>query len=251
MGAADRQTRGIRGSRARPSGRRDAQPDSADARDPSGSADRDSLLPVARLHLREPPRPERSTEILWPLPHLGTLGAAPFGYRLDSGALALSPNGQFQLLIQRDDNLVFETLGDQVIWQSHTAGHLDGGAVMQRDGNFTLYSAAGGVLFATGTSGYPDATLSVHSDGNLLISNGSGPVWCAGSTLSALAPGSVLKSGWALHAPAWMASLVMHQDGKPRALLSWRRGALADPDHEQPASCGADDRERRAPSGER
>jgi hypothetical protein len=63
------------------------------------------------------------------------------------------------------------------IWDSGTGGHPDARAVMQTDGNFVIYSADNAVLWSAGTAGHPGARLVVQSDANVVLYDGSQALW--------------------------------------------------------------------------
>ena len=54
-----------------------------------------------------------------------------------------SPDGQYQLIMQGDGNLVEYGPGGQVIWDAATNGNPGAYAIMQGDGNLVVYSPAG------------------------------------------------------------------------------------------------------------
>ena len=58
-----------------------------------------------------------------------------------------SPNGQYQLIMQGDGNLVEYGPGGQVIWDAGTNGNPGAYAIMQGDGNLVVYSPAGKALW--------------------------------------------------------------------------------------------------------
>ena len=51
--------------------------------------------------------------------------------------------------------------------------------ILQKDGNLVLYDLSGGqkALWASGTGGHPNSYLRVQDDGNLAIYQPSNPVW--------------------------------------------------------------------------
>ena len=71
-----------------------------------------------------------------------------------------SPNGQYQLIMQGDGNLVEYGPGGQVIWDAATNGNPGAYATMQGDGNLVVYSSAGAALWWSGTNGNAGATSS-------------------------------------------------------------------------------------------
>src|SRR5262249_57785461 len=80
-----------------------------------------------------------------------------------------SPNGQYQLVMQGDGNLVEYGPGGQVIWHAGTNGNPGAYATMQGDGNLVVYSPAGTALWNSGTNGHPGASLVLDDGGTLEI----------------------------------------------------------------------------------
>jgi peptidoglycan hydrolase-like protein with peptidoglycan-binding domain len=82
------------------------------------------------------------------------------------GQKLVSPNGQFQLVMQSDGNVVL-LKGAQALWNSNTQGR-GTKAIMQSDGNFVVYQNTA-PIFQTGTNGRPGAVLRLQSDANLVV----------------------------------------------------------------------------------
>ncbi len=93
-----------------------------------------------------------------------TLGSGEMLYK---GETLKSPNGQYQLILQNDGNLVLYN-GSKAIWSTGTQGKQGRKLIMQSDGNLVLYGR-GGPIWATNTSGNRDAYLKIQNDGNLAI----------------------------------------------------------------------------------
>lgn len=140
-----------------------------------------------------------------------------------SGTSIISGNGDYQLLMKANGDLVENSLhgispieigystdgnyylaggnasaednwsvsgsyvGETVtqIWQSKTAGHAGARAVLQADGNFVIYSASNAVLWASNTAGHPGSTLAIQNDGNVVLYHSSRALW-ATKTVSVL-----------------------------------------------------------------
>lgn len=132
-----------------------------------------------------------------------------------SATSIISSNGDYQLLMEADGNLVENSLhgispieidystdgnsyvgggntsaegnwtvtgsyvGEIVtqIWQSNTVGYTGARAVLQGDGNFVIYSASNAVLWASNTAGHPGSTLAVQDDGNVVLYDGEQALW--------------------------------------------------------------------------
>ena len=93
-----------------------------------------------------------------------------------------SPNGQFQLILQSDGNLVIYRLSNHhALWSSKTNGQDAMRAIMQSDGNFVLYGFHSNALWASGTNGKAGAFLDMQSDGNLVIYIPNVPAWSSGT----------------------------------------------------------------------
>ncbi|MGD0083496.1 MAG: L,D-transpeptidase family protein [Acidimicrobiales bacterium] len=107
----------------------------------------------------------RSTSLGY-LVHTGTV--------LHAGTELKSRNGQFQLEMQRDGNLVVYN-GARAIWSTNTSGHDGADAVLQRDGNFVLYQASRPLWAAyTNRGGSSANVLVMQVDGDLVVYSGSG-----------------------------------------------------------------------------
>jgi hypothetical protein len=133
-----------------------------------------------------------------------------------SGTSIISGNGDYQLLMEADGDLVENSLhgisplviyyggdgdffwgggnnsayggnwtvtgtyvGEHVdtIWQSGTSGNPGARAVLQADGNFVIYSASNAVLWASNTAGHPGSSLSMQNDGNAVLYDNGTALW--------------------------------------------------------------------------
>lgn len=110
----------------------------------------------------------------------------PSGMTMNSGSSVQSPNGQYNLVMQSDCNLV-EYQGGTAVWASNTNGRGSSCyAAMQTDGNLVVYGRVCGrtcsnqALWASGTNGRNGATGALQDDGNLVISVGGTAVWANG-----------------------------------------------------------------------
>jgi surface antigen len=99
------------------------------------------------------------------------------GEALYANEAVKSPNGAYQLIMQKDGNLVEYRPGRAAIWASNT--HIPGSwTIMQGDGNLVVYTSRGTSVFATGT-GWSRAQLVVQSDSNVVIYTASTPLWAS------------------------------------------------------------------------
>jgi N-acetylneuraminic acid mutarotase len=122
-----------------------------------------------------------------------------------------SPNGQYQLIMQSDGNLVEYGPGGQVIWHSMTDGNPGAYATMQSDGNFVVYSAAGTALWNSHTDGNPGAYLQLQNNGNAVIYQANGTALWYGNSMAW--SGRVLTAGQVIYAPNGQYDLIMQGDG--------------------------------------
>jgi GH25 family lysozyme M1 (1,4-beta-N-acetylmuramidase) len=107
-------------------------------------------------------------------------GALSPGQGLAPGEPVLSCDGQHELIMQGDGNLVLYHAG-VATWDTRTNGTSSRYAVMQGDGNLVVYEAGGTATFSTGTSGHDGAQLAIQNDGNLVIYQGSTAIWNSGT----------------------------------------------------------------------
>ena len=100
------------------------------------------------------------------------------GEVLASGTALVSRNGDYQLVMQGDGNLVlYKIAGAVALWSTKTYGHPGAFAAMQKDGNFVLY-AGGKALWSTGTYTYPGSSLKLRSSGNAVLYSSTGvQIW--------------------------------------------------------------------------
>jgi hypothetical protein len=107
----------------------------------------------------------------------------PPNTQLLPGQSLFSDNGQYQLVMQGDGNLVYYRLpGNGVRFNTQTQGNPGAWSVMQGDGNFVVYTAGGSHLWNAGTNGWPGAYLAAQDDGNLVVySSGGQALWHIGA----------------------------------------------------------------------
>lgn len=112
----------------------------------------------------------------------------PTGKALNQDDQVVSNSGRYQLILQKDGNLVLYDLsgGQKALWTSGTSGQVANQCIMQTDGNLVLYDLSSGqkALWASGTSGHPNAYLRVQDDGNLAIYQPSNPLWATNTVQS-------------------------------------------------------------------
>jgi len=151
----------------------------------------------------------------------GSGGAAPLSNRfqlnagqvLNPGQSVVSPNGQYNLVMQSDGNLVLYVVGERPLWDTSTWGHPGAYAVMRTDGNLVVYGS-GRALWASGTSGNPGAGVNVQSDANVVVySNYGRALWDSGRVNAEMTPNGTLQDGWMLISPNRQYELVMQADG--------------------------------------
>ncbi len=145
-----------------------------------------------------------------PNPDLGTelTGSQTLGI----GQYITSPDGQYELVMQGDGNLV-EYQNGTALWSSQTGGESGATATMQADGNLVLYRS-GSAIWNSQTQGFPGAYLSLQNDSNLVLYQDGHPIWDRGSGYL----GDELQ-GWTLGVGAYLLSanrayeLIMQGDG--------------------------------------
>ncbi|HTJ26487.1 MAG TPA: hypothetical protein VMA36_09995 [Candidatus Limnocylindria bacterium] len=105
-----------------------------------------------------------------------------------------SSNKAFQLVMQRDGNLVayqLDARGERTVptWASNTVGGIGARARLQGDGNLVIYAADDATpLWASNTAGRSGATLRLGDDGTLGLFVADEIVWTArGGGLSGVA----------------------------------------------------------------
>lgn len=103
---------------------------------------------------------------------------------LDVGEHMVSPNGQFQLSMQDNGNVVLRRVSDaKILWHPNADG--SGGAKLKvsASGNVVLYQGDGDIVWASGTTRWPGGTVLYVSDsGNLVLRKDNGTVvWRVGT----------------------------------------------------------------------
>jgi hypothetical protein len=110
------------------------------------------------------------------------------GTSLTRGSWLESPNGTYNLVMQRDGNLVLYGKS-VVIWASDTSSHAGATALMQPNGSFVINQGRHS-LWSSGTDGPGDAgsALVLENDGDIVIYSRAHKVLWRSSTLPPLAP---------------------------------------------------------------
>jgi cell wall-associated NlpC family hydrolase len=134
------------------------------------------------------------------------------GERLEPGAYLLSPNHEYELVMQTDGNLVLYQSGT-ALWSSETGGDIGAYAVMQAEGNLVIYRE-GVAVWDSSTWGFPGAYLKLQNDSNAVIYQAGHPVWdwmsgYIGDELN----GWMLEPGAYLLSPSHEYQLIMQTDG--------------------------------------
>lgn len=97
------------------------------------------------------------------------------------GDLLLSDNGDYQLILQGDGNLVLYSMvndSQRPLWASKTDGRDVENCIMQGDGNLVIYAPDGTPVWASGTTGQGGSYLTVQDDGNAVIyTRTDRPIW--------------------------------------------------------------------------
>ena len=152
----------------------------------------------------------------------------PAAGMLTAGQSIVSPNGEYELTMQSDGNLVEYLTGGRSLWSTQTGGNPGAYAVMQTNGNLTVLDSAGATLWSSNShaSGC-SSELAVQDDGDVVI---YGPqdqaVWSTGTIATGLADGDVLRAGWSRYSPQENTYLLMQGDGN--LVLYSPAGALWD-----------------------
>ncbi|WP_405657966.1 GH25 family lysozyme [Streptomyces sp. NBC_00079] len=146
------------------------------------------------------------------------------GERLTAGQSLAPANGENQLVMQGDGNLVLLSLGHPV-WGSGTEGHPGASATMQGDGNLVINDAGGKALWGSGTDGHPGASATMQGDGNFVVNDTHGKaLWASRTINNSLHPTSKLGSGQELRSVSEQYKLVMQGDGN---LVEYNAGGKA------------------------
>jgi hypothetical protein len=105
------------------------------------------------------------------------------GQRLSAGQSLTSPDGEYQLTMEANGQLVDHSTSGSVLWASDPPSASPGAyAEMEANGDLAIYTGAGGVIWESGTYGAPGAFLSIARFGAVVVGFGSGdPLWAKGT----------------------------------------------------------------------
>jgi CHAP domain len=139
------------------------------------------------------------------------------GQELLPGQSIVSGNGQYQLIMQGDGNLVERTCGS-ALWNTGTGGHSGAYAIMQTDGNLVVYASGGSpYLWASWTQNHANAYLVLQNEGNAVIypSGGGTALWSSsfGTGYTPICAGTKLVGGQTVFSPSGAYELAMQGDG--------------------------------------
>jgi hypothetical protein len=149
---------------------------------------------------------------------------------LNPGQSITSAGGQYQLIYQRDGNLVLYHAG-AALWASGTNGRGLGVCIMQADGNLVLYMPGGHAVWSSATNGSPGSHLIVQADGNVVIYKPTGQaIWSTNTWLptgptatgAQMLSGQVLNAGQSVGTPDGKYVFIYQNDGN---LVLYRSGA--------------------------
>jgi Cysteine-rich secretory protein family len=117
------------------------------------------------------------------------------GWTLNPGSRLVSPNGQYHVEMQSDNNFVVYRQGTGTsrtpMWHSNTWNSGANKAIMQDDGNLVVYADTS-AKWASVTSGQTGNWLRMQDDGNLVVYGSSGtnsPRWASNSDAGRLGGG--------------------------------------------------------------
>jgi murein DD-endopeptidase len=141
-------------------------------------------------------------------------GAAPAGTTLWPGDSITSVNGQFQLVMQGDGNLVEYGIGRKVLWASNTAGKPGASAQIRTNGTLAIwYGTSRAALW--GGAGQVGRDFGIRADGTMRMTNTAKQNIIEFSSYqdsvvagNVILPGTVLRSD-----PSQGRTLTMRTDG--------------------------------------
>ncbi len=151
----------------------------------------------------------------WQDSTLTTASTLKAGHSLLAGQRLVSPNGQYELLMRSNGNLV-EYMQGHPLWASHTGGHSGAHVTMQRHGNLVVQATSGKVLWSSHTGGRPLAAyyLAVQSDAELVVYTPSNSaLWASATVSDTLWANGTLKAGQYLTSANGQYQLIMQGDG--------------------------------------
>jgi len=139
---------------------------------------------------------------------------------IEPGGCLVSPNGQYELRMQTDGNLVlYQQSQNNPIWASNTAVAGDY-ATLQTNGNLIVNGPAG-AAWQSGTTSATNPLLALQSDGNLVV-YGPNAVWASNSTVvtacdatspATISAGGIIAPGGCRRSSNGQYELIMQTDG--------------------------------------
>lgn len=91
-----------------------------------------------------------------------------------------SCNGNYQLTVQGDGNVVLYRKSGIALWATQTFGSPVRRLLLQSDGNLVAYDAGSTAYWASNTHGFEGAYARVQDDGNFVIHEANGlPIWAS------------------------------------------------------------------------
>ncbi|WIB26736.1 peptidoglycan DD-metalloendopeptidase family protein [Curtobacterium sp. MCSS17_015] len=150
-------------------------------------------------------------------------GSVKAGTWLNPGDSLTSRNGQFQLVMQGDGNLVEYGIGRKVLWASGTAGWSGASTVVNKDGVVTI-QRKGQLIARYGTSGRVGKRLQIGADGVITsLDTADRVVWQVTAFQDSVGAGQVIAPGTVLRSDASSArTLTMRSDGNLVQAVSGR-----------------------------
>lgn len=132
------------------------------------------------------------------------------------GQSIYSENGLYQLIYQKEGNLVLYVLPDKrpVWWSSTEATPNPGKCIMQSDGNLVLYNTSKVAYWSSGTTN-PGSRLVLQNDRNLVMYNTAGEmVWASNTTATyQLCPTDSLTPGQSIYSDNNVYQFTYQTDG--------------------------------------
>jgi len=144
------------------------------------------------------------------------------GQTLTMGGCLLSPNGQYELIMQNDGNLViYYERSPDALWSTATSG--SSGAYLRLqgdDGNLVLSNESGSAaLWTSSTVGAANSNLLLQNDGNLVLYANNEKIGSGGVPYAAWASGTDNLRGIALPAGQVLQAGQYLQDGSYRLTM--------------------------------
>lgn len=141
-------------------------------------------------------------------------GTAPAGATLWPGDSITSANGQFQLVMQGDGNLVEYGIGRVVLWASNTSGHPGASTQIRKNGTLAIWYKDGR-LALWGGAGQVGKNFGIRGDGSMRMINTADRSVVEFPTYQSSVPaGNVILPGTLLRSDSrGTRSLAMRTDG--------------------------------------